>query len=428
RFTWRWKKGTDQLPDSYWESLQAKGDITLPSGPLEVTSDDWPGFRGPNRDGVVLDAALRTDWKAHPPKLLWRHPVGIGWSSFAVVDGLCFTQEQRGEKELVVCYDFDTGQQIWTHSDQARFSEVLGGDGPRATPIVHESRVYALGAEGILNCLDAKTGKRLWSRNILKDARTDNLMWGMAASPLVYEHKVIVTPGGRDGRHVAAYDCKTGQIVWFGGSHRAGYSAPRVEAVDGIPQILVFGGDGLSGFDPDTGKELWFVEWPTNEQINVAQPILYRDEAILIGSGYGRGSALYDIVREGGTWKLDPTPRWKSLHLKLKFNGAVLRGDFVYGLDEGILTCLDMRTGRRRWKRGRYGYGQLLLVGDVLLVQAEDGQVVLVEASPDRPRELARFQAIEGKTWNHPVLCRQRLLVRNADEAACYDLRLPQAD
>ncbi|NOX55410.1 MAG: PQQ-binding-like beta-propeller repeat protein, partial [Planctomycetes bacterium] len=261
-----------------------------------------------------------------------------------------------------------------------------------------------------------------------KDARTDNMMWGMAASPLAYEHKVIVTPGGPDGRHVAAYDCQTGEIIWFGGNHRAGYSAPRVEVVDGIPQILVFGGDGLSGFDPDTGQELWFVEWPTNEQINVAQPILYRGEAILIGSGYGRGSALFEIVRSDGTWKLNPQPRWKSLHLKLKFNGAVLKGDFVYGLDEGILTCLDMRTGKRQWKRGRYGYGQLLLVGDLLLVQAENGEVVLVEASPKRPRELARFQAIEGKTWNHPVLCRGRLLVRNADEAACYDLRSPQAD
>ncbi len=422
RFTWRWSKTTDQLPESYWKALQAKPTELGSVQTVQVSDSDWPGFRGPRRDGVVRGVTLRTDWDERPPKRLWRHAVGLGWCSFAVADGLAFTLEQRGQDEVTVCYQVDTGKQVWAHHTTARFSEVLGGDGPRATPLIHDGRVYSLGAEGHLNCLDAATGQLVWSRNILKDAGARNLQWGMAASPLAYKHWVIVVPGGRDGRQVIAYDCRTGEIAWTAGSRRAAYSAPRVETVNGVTELLVFGGDGLSGFDPETGRELWFIPWPTNQGINVAQPILYQDKALLIGSGYGRGTACFDLVWEDGVWKPKQPARWHTTQLKLKFNDAVLKGDFVYGLDEGILACLDVRTGKRRWKHGRFGYGQLLLVGDCLLVQAEDGAVVLVEATPERFREVARFQAIEGKTWNHPVLWRGRLLVRNSEEAACYSV------
>ncbi len=427
QWTWRWSPSTDKLPDSYWRSLQVSNSPNkpvVPSQQLTVTEADWPGFRGPRRNGVVVGTKLRTDWNQRPPELLWRHAVGLGWSSFAVVDGLAFTQEQRKDKEVVVCYKFDTGRQVWTHADTCRFSEILGGDGPRATPTVFDSRVYALGATGILNCLNAVDGRLLWSRNILKDAHAKNLMWGMAGSPLIYKNKVIVVPGGKHGRQVIAYDCKTGEIVWSGGSHSAGYAAPRVETVNGVTELLVFGGEGLSGFDPETGRELWFISWPTNEGINAVQPILYRQKAIMISSGYGRGAALFDIEWPKGErfWRPRQPPRWRSRRLKLKFNGAVLKGDYVYGLDEGILTCLDMRTGKRMWKGGRFGYGQLLLVGDVLLVQAESGEVVLVEATPKRFQKLAQLTALHGKTWNHPVLCRGRLLVRNAEEAACFSV------
>ena len=422
RLAWRWSPTAEERAKEYWRGLSPSTDDVTTREPLKVTVDDWPGFRGPRRDGIVDGLVLRRDWKERPPECLWRHPVGLGWSSFAVVGGFAFTQEQRGDEECVACYEIETGNQVWVHPDTFRFSESMGSDGPRATPSIYDSRVYALGATGLLNCLDALSGRIIWSRNILADADAKNMTWGMAASPLIYEGMVIVTPDGRDGDQVIAYDCETGEKVWAGGSRPASYSAPRIATVNGIPQILVFGGDGLAGFDPASGNELWFVEWPNDEQINVAQPILLDEEAIFISAGYGKGGALFPIVLQEGTWRLDPSPRWKTTEMKLKFNGAVLKDGFVYGLDESILACIDLRTGKRQWKRGRYGYGQLLLVDDLLVILAENGDVVLVEATPTEHRELARFEAIRGKTWNHPVIWHNRLLVRNSEEAACYTI------
>ncbi len=433
RFMFRWQPTSLERAEQYWAyQLAQPAMIDLDSTskaeqqsdpvPLPITDFDWPGFRGPNRDGVVKSGEIRRDWDRTPPKLLWRHPVGLGWSSFAVVGGLAFTQEQRRELECVVCYDFHTGRQLWVHSDIAQFTETLGGIGPRATPTVFDSRVYALGATGILNCLDSRRGSVVWRCNILQDAGADNLTWGMSGSPLVYGKVVVVSPGG-PGHTIVAYDRWTGEKLWAHGNRRAGYAAPRLAIIGGMRQILIFGGDGLSGHDPNTGGELWFFSWPHSEQINVAQPIVVDEVAICFGSGYGKGSALLDIVVDAHAWTIKKTPRWTSKQLKLKFNGPVAKDGYVYGLDEGILVCLNLATGKRQWKRGRYGYGQLLLIGDVILVQSDTGEVVLVEANSERHRQIARFPAIKGKTWNHPVVTRGRLLVRNAQEAACYDLR-----
>jgi len=426
RFGWRWRQSSEERAENYWEKWrhsQTQTAVRVPGDSIEITDSDWPGFRGPLRDGIVRSERVRHNWDEQPLKLLWRHPVGLGWSSFAVVSSWAFTQEQRGDDECVVCYDIDTGEQLWEHCDTLRFSETLGGDGPRATPTVFDSRVYALGATGILNCLDAGTGQEIWQCNILDDADAKLMTWGMAGSPLLYHNLVIVSPGGKNGQQVVAYDRLTGNRIWAGGNRHSGYSAPHVVTIGGMPQILVFGGDGLSGFDPSNGHETWFVEWPNGEKINVIQPIPFHDEAILIGSGYGKGSGLFDVVRKPDRWTLSPIPRWTTTELKLKFNDAVLRDGFVYGLDEGILVCLDLQSGQRRWKRGRYGYGQLLLIGETLLIQAENGDIVLVEATPERHHEITRFHALEGKTWNHPLVCRGHLLVRNGEEAACYSLK-----
>ena len=435
RFTLRWNQTAQERAEQYWRQ-QSVQPATIDTGstskagqggvsvldPLPITDADWPGFRGSNRDGIVNGVEIRRDWDRKAPNLVWRHPVGLGWSSFAVVGGLAFTQEQRRKQECVVCYDFHTGRQLWVHTDEDRFTEAMGGIGPRATPTVFDSRVYALGATGILNCLEARRGTVIWSRNILQDAGADNLNWAMSGSPLVYDNLVVVSPGGT-GHTVVAYDRLTGEKLWAAGNRRTGYAAPRLATIAEMPQILIFGGDGLSGHDANTGRELWFFDWPHSEQVNAAQPIVVDEEAIFFGSGYGKGSVMLDIVSGDGSWTIKKPPRWTSKQLKLKFNGPVAKDGYVYGLDEGILVCLDLATGKRQWKRGRYGYGQLLLIGDVILVQADTGEVVLIEATPARHRQIARFQAIEGKTWNHPVVTRGRLLVRNAQEAACYDLR-----
>ena len=386
---------------------------------LTVTSSDWPGFRGANRDGIAAVSPGEFDWTKEPIEL-WRHPVGRGWSSFAVVRGRAFTQEQRDELECVVCYDVKSGQQIWVHEDAERFDEPLGGPGPRATPTIHESRIYSLGATGLLNCLDAINGELLWQKNILKEVDALNIEWAMAGSPLIVGDLVIVNPGGDKGKSVIAFDRLNGETIWTAGSDKASYAAPTCRTLLGQKQLIIFDGEGVKGYLPESGTELWNVVWTNGPKVNAAEPIPISDRLLFIGSGYGQGSGLVELSRDGEEWKTETL--WTSHHFKLKFNAAVQQGEFAYGLDEGILACLNMRTGEQAWKRGRYGYGQILLAGDAIVVQVEGGDVAFVEATAERFQEQLRFPALDGKSWNHPVIWNGLLLVRNGEEAVCFQL------
>ncbi len=394
---------------------------------LVPTAGDWPAFRGPNRDDMVVGESLRTDWDARPPKQLWKQPIGSGWGAFAVIGRRAWTLEQRGEKELCVCYDVEAGVELWSHADPVRFSSVQGGVGPCSTPTVHDGKVFTQGATGILNCLDAVTGQRVWTHNTLEDAGSTNLSWGQCGSPLIVDDLVIVNPGSNDAASqaknsaVIAYRRDSGEQVWASGNRVGSYASPHFVTLNGVPQVLIYDGLGLRALSPETGTELWKFDWTNNPQVNAAQPLVLDDRRVLIGSGYGQGSVLIGFDETDGYMRV--LERWQSKQFKLKFNGAVRCGDYLFGLDEGLLTCLNLKSGKRLWKQGRYGYGQMLLVEDKLLILTEEGDVVLVPASPESPRELARIHAIDGKTWNHPVLSRGRLLVRNSDEAACFDLR-----
>ena len=407
---------------SYFESQADDSLLIARSQRLEITIDDWPRFGGANQDQIVRGMSIRRDWDANPPRNLWRHPIGPGWSSFSIVGDFAFTQEQRGDDEAVVCYDAGSGEQIWLHTDKVRFSDAASGSGPRATPTIHDSRLYALGATGVLNCLNPVTGERYWTTNIVADANTPLIEWGMAGSPLIYEDVVIVNPGGRTGA-VTAYDQITGEKRWAGGGDRATYASPQVAELDGVPQILIYCASGLCGHDVMSGEKLWSFPWTNMTRLNIVQPIVLPDKSVFISSGYGGGSALLDVAQQKNEWKVES--RWtKPDRFQLKFNGGIHRDGFVYGLDDGILSCFDLAIGEKTWKHGRYNFGQIVMVGDDLLVVAESGKVVLVEITPESSREIASFQAINGKTWNHPVLNRGRLYVRNGEEVACYDLSL----
>ncbi len=422
----RWEKSKEERLDDFLVDVK-ETNSTEEEKRLEISEGDWAEFRGKYRDGIVRGATINLDWKAKPPQEVWRHPVGLGWSSFAIVGDYAFTQEQRKEEECVVCYNALTGQQIWVHADQTIFTEALGGNGPRATPTVYDSKVYALGANGHLNCLDALNGKKIWARNILKDAGTEgkkaaNITWAMSASPLVTEEKVFVNPGGKQGKGVIAYDRKTGDIKWATGNDPASYCAPSIHQVDGVKQLLIFDGFGLKGHDIETGKELWRFKFTNQPKVNAAQPIVQDDNFVFIGAGYGVGAVLLQITQQEEKWKVTNKYDLKN-KCKLKFNDAVYKAGYVYALDEGILACYEFKTGKRMWKRGRYKFGQILLVGEHLIVLGEYGKVILVEANPKKFVEVSKFQGIEGKTWNHPVLHRGKLYIRNSEEAACYDLR-----
>ncbi len=397
----------------------SKINAAVASSKLTITPDDWPQYSGANGSREVTEPPSTFDWTSHPPKELWRHPVGDAWSSFSIVGHRLFTQEQRGPLECVVSYDADSGVELWRHEDTARYETAQGGIGPRATPTVTEDAVFAVGATGILNALNPVTGEKIWQRNICTDAGSKMIEWGMSGSPLIYENTVIVDAGGHENKAVIAYDRATGNIVWASGNHKAGYATPQLRTLGGTLQLLVFHGDGLQGLDPPNGTLLWEYPWTNQYKVNVAQPLLFENQ-IFLSSGYDSGCVLIDPLQLKDGCPAEVWPR--NRNMKLKFNEAVQRGDHVYGLDDGILACIDVNTGKRTWKGGRYRYGQILLWGDKLIVQAEAGYVAVVEAAPTEFRDVTRLEALHDRTWNMPMINRNRLYTRNASEAVCYEL------
>jgi outer membrane protein assembly factor BamB len=391
-----------------------------------VTSAEqgFPQFLGPDRTGILPGPTLATNWGARPPVILWRQPIGAAWSGFSIVGGRAFTQEQRGAEECVTCYDLATGRLLWRHADQAHYANIVAGEGPRATPTVAGGRLFTLGATGLLNCLDAATGEVLWRRDLVKDADTAVPEWGFASSPLLLDGRVIVSAGGSRNKSLLAYAVADGAPLWGGGTAAAGYSSPLVTTLAGVPQVLIFNLGFITAHSPADGKVLWQYPWGVGYP-HVAMPLVTGPDRVLFTSGYGVGAELLEIAR-GPDGRLAPRQLWKSNRLKAKFANPVLRAGFVYGLDDGILVCVAAADGSLRWKEGRHGHGQGLLVGEHYLLMAESGELVLLRPTPDAPNELARFRVFHAKTWNPIALVGDRLLVRNDQEAAC--LRLPLAE
>jgi len=385
---------------------------------------DWTDFRGPNRDGRYDATPILTSWPRQGLRRLWKQPVGGGYASFVVAGGRAFTIEQRRNQEVVAAYDVQSGRELWTNGWNANFQESMGGDGPRATPTYHEGRIYALGAEGELRVLNADTGAMVWRRNILTDNNASNLSWGMAASPLIVDDKVIVLPGGNRGNSVVAYNKSNGSPVWKALNDEASYTSPMVATIGGVRQLLVVTASRAVGLTVDNGTLLWQYPWSTFSGINVSQPIPFAHEGrdlLFLSAGYGHGAAVFELVPNGDRFQTKTL--WENQRMNNKFTSSVLHNGHIYGLDESILASVNAVTGQQNWKGGRYGYGQLMLAGDHLIVITEDGDLVLVRASPERHEEIARFPAIEGKTWNHPVIADGKLLVRNLQEMAAFEIR-----
>ena len=378
----------------------------------------WTDFRGPNRDGIYAQTPIQTTWPKKGLERLWKQPIGGGWASFTVADGVAFTIEQRRAKEAVTAYDMRTGRELWAHTYDADFQESMGGPGPRATPVYDQGLVYSMGATGELRVLDAKSGKLKWGKNILTDNDAQNLQWAMSSAPLIVDDKVIVQPGGLKGKSVVAYNKLTGARVWSALNDVQSYTSPMLVKFNGIRQIITVTATRVLSVLPDNGILLWEYPWTTEYDINATQPIIVDDTHFFISAGYGHGSALVEVNKVGDKFTARST--WSNTKMKNKFASAVMYQGNIYGLDEAILACIDAKTGELKWKGGRYGYGQLLLADGHLVVMAENGDVALVKATPDSHQELARFSAIEGKTWNIPAIDNGLLLVRNTTEMACF--------
>ena len=448
-FAFRWQARRDSLLPSAATLAHQSSNKNM-SSEWTATADDFPCFLGPegtaSLDGVELD----TNWQANPPQCIWRRPIGAGWSGFATYGNHAVTLEQRGNDESISCYALETGEPEWVVSVPARHETVLGGIGPRSTPTIRDGVVYATGATGWLHAIEGRTGKILWRKDIVADLGIDRathasaVAWGRSGSPLVTENLVITPAGGPrkatklqdvDSSTVApttspyvslvAYDRTTGDLAWLAGTEQIAYASPQMLRLNNQKVVATVNEGHVAAYDLTTGNQLWEFEWPghSNSDASCSQPHLFDGNRLFISKGYGIGSAVFSITHSGSDWSIKPIWQQSNL-LKTKFTNVSTFNGYAYGLSDGILECVELSSGTRMWKQGRYGQGQLFRVGDVLLIQAESGEVVAVPATPEKPAELGRLAALDGQTWNTLCVSGSNLLVRNAQEAACYKISL----
>ena len=449
QFAFRWQARRDALLPSAAAIAKQTTNKNVSSG-WQATSDDFPHFLGPegtaSLDGIELD----TNWQANPPQCIWKRPIGAGWSGFATYGSHAVTLEQRGEDESITCYALATGEPEWAVSVPARHETVLGGIGPRSTPTIRDGVVYASGATGWLHAIQGSTGKVLWRKDSVADLGIDRtthaaaVAWGRSGSPLVTDKLVIVPAGGprkaldtqdiNDSNldpatspyvSLVAYDRKTGGKVWLAGTEQIAYASPQILRLNGQSAVISVNEGHIAAYDLPTGDQLWECEWPghSNSDASCSQPHLLEESKLFISKGYGIGSAVFSLTNANGVWSIEPIWRRSNL-LKTKFTNVSIYKGYAYGLSDGILECVQLSSGTRMWKQGRYGQGQLLRVGDVLLIQAESGEVVAVQATTEKPTVLARLAALDGQTWNTLCVSGTNLLVRNAEEAACYKISI----
>jgi outer membrane protein assembly factor BamB len=426
QYSWRWSPTAEQAFLATIESPRIGPDSTSVAVPeWRLQPGDWPGFRGADRDDVVGELSTQ-DWAAHPPEQVWKRLVGPGWSSVIIVDGFLVTQEQRGESEAVVCYDADTGDEVWVHTDTERFDEGLSGPGPRGTPAFAEGRIFALGARGKLNCLAAATGEGLWSHDLPAETGAAIQQWGISTSPLIVGGLAVVFSGGTDGRSLLAYHADTGDLAWSSAGGTQSYSSPQLLTIDGVRQIVMHDNRALYAVHPETGERLW--ERPTGNEMSLAmlQPHQVGETDLVVA--WDNGITRLTVRQDAGTWSVRECWPEPSTRLKPSFNDFFVHDGYIYGLDDGILCCLDLESGKRVWKRGRYGFGQMLYVSALqqFLVLTDQGELVLAAADPERLVEVARVSVLSGKTWNHAAAAHGRLYVRNGEEMACYRLTSAQ--
>lgn len=419
--SWRWKATAEE---KLLESLKKSGPVAKadPIAPSELTKTEWPSFRGPNQDGAQHGCVISDDWANKPPKELWRIPIGPAWSSFVSAGHYLFTQEQRGEFETVVCYDANDGKQVWEATNKSRFFEALGGLGPRSTPTLADGFIYTLGADGVLQKLSASSGERVWEKNIQKLAdRTEPPMWGFSSSPLVYQGMVIVHAGGEKDKGILALDSNSGELKWSAAAGVNSYSSVQTIRLLGKPYLLLLSDEGAHILQPEDGKIILDYKWKHNGYRALQAQVL-EDDKILIPTGLGTGTRLIQVSDNAG--KLEAKVLWTSKSMKPDFNDLVVHKGFAYGFDNLIFGCIDLATGKEKWRGGRYEKGQALLLADsdLILIVSEIGDLALVRATPDDFQEIIKLPAMEGKTWNHPVVINNRLYIRNSEEAVCYEL------
>jgi outer membrane protein assembly factor BamB len=380
---------------------------------------DWPQWRGPNRDGISRETGLLKTWSATGPKVLWRSPLGSGYSSIAVSQGRAYTMASNGTGEFAICFDAATGKELWRTKTDSNY-ESGQGDGPRSTPTVDGNWVYVLGAQSKLYALNGKDGKKIWSHDLHSEYGSEIPGWGTSTSPIVEGDLLLVDIGGKTGHSIGAFNKKSGALVWKTHTDKQGYSSPIAINANGVRQILFFTGTSLVSVSP-TGTVNWKYPWRTSYYANIATPIFISPDKVYISTAYDTGAAVLKLT--GGKEKPSFQELWKSKVSQNHFNSSVLHSGHIYGFDQGILQCIEASTGKEKWKESGFGKGSLILAEGNLIVLGERGQLALVEATPSAYKEKSRVDgAIEGKTWTSPTLANGKLYLRNDKEMICMDL------
>jgi outer membrane protein assembly factor BamB len=395
------------------------------SAPQAPAVGAWPQYRGPHQDGVSRETGLAREWPAGGPKVLWKRPLTGGYSSVAVADGRLYTQTKEKNEEIVLCLDAGTGRTLWEFRYPCDYDEHPTMDqrfksGPRATPTIDGEHVYTLGTTGLLHCLAAKTGKKVWQRDLLELAKRKIPEFGYCGSPLIVGDRLFVHPGGEQGNSLAALHKKDGRVLWQALDDPIGYSTPIHITFNGAPQLIHFTARGAVAVTPDAGKLLWRYDWKTDFDLNVAMPI-YADGKVFLSSNYGRGCALLQLKPAG-----DPEEVYTSLVMQNHFNTSVLFEGHLYGFSNDRLRCVEFATGRMKWDKTGLRRGSLLIADGHLIALGERGELVLAEATPKAYVEKSRFQALDGICWTVPVLAGGRLYVRNERQLIAFNVTRPK--
>ncbi|MBL8826177.1 MAG: PQQ-like beta-propeller repeat protein [Planctomycetaceae bacterium] len=395
------------------------------------TDGDWPAYLGPDRNGVSRETNLSTDWRAQPPKLVYRVPLGAGFSSLCVVGDRVFTQTARGDRELVVAHEAATGREVWSRPICAVFTDTQGqGPGPRATPTYADGQLFCLFPGGDLACVNAADGQLLWGVNILtlvraEDRAQETFFWGLSQSPLVVGDRVIVCPGGSRNNSVIGLDRKTGQLAWAGGSDPPGYGSPIEIKHSGETQVIAVGGQSLMAFEPASGKPLWRAPVGNKYNCNCATPV-FVDERIFYSAAYGTGATLIELTHKDDKWT--PKPRWTNLQLQNQMSTSIVLDGHIYGCNGDLgatnLRCLDLLKGTVKWIERAPGKCTLIAAAGHLIALSEDGTLRLIEANPNKYVEKGKLdRALAATAWTPPALSRGKLYLRDRAELFCVDIR-----
>ena len=408
--------------------------LLLSGGVSVAGASDWPQWRGPNRDGISRQTGLLKEWPDDGPQVLWRVPLGEGFSGISVARGRVYTMFSEGNDEFVICLDASNGEEMWRFRSDSTYYEYEGGNGPRATPTIDGEFLFTVSAQGRFYALSSVNGEKVWSYDLIKDFGSYMPRWGFSSSPLVEGNLLLVEVGGNNGKFIVAFDKTNGDVLWSSHTDKLGYASPIGVTIGGIRQLIVFAGLRLLSVSIDNGEVLWSYPWRTGRfDVHAATPIFIAPDKIYISSGYGSGAAVVQVkvmnspessaLNNGGEKnQIEVEEVWRNKKLQNRLSTSVLHGNHLYGFHNAILKCIDASTGTEKWKTRGFGEGTLILAEDHLIILSDRGKLGLVEATPKAYREIASAEVLSGLCWTVPTLANGRLYARNQKEMVCLDM------